>query len=37
MSRLVNAYPHTDKNGRKDILLYANTTNGPAYSKSFCV
>ena len=32
MSGLVNAYPTEDKKTKvKNILLYANTTNGPSY------
>lgn len=38
MSKLINTFPHTDeKNGKKNVLLFANTTNGPEYSREFCV
>lgn len=39
MSRLLNTYPLEDSTTKevKDIMFYANTTNGPKYDDDFCV
>jgi len=38
MSKLLNAYPYENSKTKVyDIMLYANTTNGPKYDNEFCV